>query len=93
MDQLAEVKRGEEAERLMANPMMVEAFENVRFSILDAMQKSAFGDQSTHHHLVIALQLLGQLERSLKDVAATGKMAQIQLAQGLGGKLRAAAGF
>ena len=93
MDQLTEVKRGEEAERLLANPLMVEAFEKTRGSILEAMNKSAFGDQSTHHHLVIALQLLSQIEKALRDTATTGKMAGIQLEKGFAGKIRAAAGF
>lgn len=93
MDQLAEVKRGEEAERLMANPIMKEAFDKVRTGIVDSMKESAFGDEKTHHHLVIALQVLGQLEKHLHDVATTGKMAKIQIERGLTGKLRAAAGF
>ena len=89
----AEMRRGEEAERLMASPIMVEAFDKVKDGILEAMHKSAFGDASTHHHLVIALQLLTQIERSIKSVAETGKMAKIQIEQGTVGKLRAAAGF
>lgn len=93
MDQLAEVQRGGEAERLMENPLIKDAFEKVRNGILDGMKNSAFGDQSTHHHLVIALQLLGQIEKSLKDIIVTGKMAEIQLEKGFSGKLRAAAGF
>lgn len=93
MDLHKEASRGQEAERLLANPLLVEAFQGVRNGILSGMEKSAFGDQSTHHHLVIALQLLGQIEKSLKDVAATGKMASIQLERGLIGNLRAAAGF
>ena len=41
MDQLAEVKRGEEAERLLSHPLMIEAFTGVKESILVAMNKSA----------------------------------------------------
>jgi len=93
MDQIDEASRGQEAERLLAHPLLVEAFQGVRNGILDGMQKSAFGDQSTHHHLVIALQLLAQIEKNLKDVVTTGKMASIQLEKGTLGKLRAAAGF
>lgn len=93
MDQLAESKRGEEAERLMANPIMQEAFSKVREGIVNSMKDSAFGDEKTHHHLVIALQVLGQIEKHMHDVAVTGKMARIQIERGLTGKLRAAAGF
>ena len=93
MDQLAEVRRGEEANRLLDHPLMKEAFDNTRNGILEAMNKSAFGDQSTHHHLVIALQLLGQIEKSLRDTAVTGKMAGIQLDKGIAGRIRGAVGF
>lgn len=93
MDQLAESKRGDEAERLMANPLMREAFDKVREGIVESMKSSAFGDERTHHHLVIALQVLGQIEKHLTDVATTGKLAKIQIEHGLTGKIRAAAGF
>lgn len=93
MGQIAEIKRGEEAERLLSNPIMKEAFSKVRDGIIDSMKTSAFGDERTHHHLVIALQVLEQVQKHLTDVATTGKMAKMQLEQGLTGKIRAAAGF
>jgi hypothetical protein len=92
-DNLKEVKRGEEAERLLENPVYQEAISTVRDGILTAMQNSALGDESTHHNLVIALQLVSQIEKSIKDVAATGKMAKIQASNGTFGAIRAAAGF
>ena len=93
MNQLDEIKRGEEAQRLLENPLMKEAFTKVHEGILQAMKDSPFGDEKTHNRLVIALQLLGQIEKQLRDVAATGKMAKIQTDRGIGGHLRAAAGF
>lgn len=93
MEQLAEVKRGEEAERLMNNPIMQEAFSKVRDGIISSMKDSAFGDDRTHHHLVIALQILCLVEKSIGDVATTGKMARIQIERGMTGRLKAAVGF
>lgn len=93
MNQEEEARRGEEAERLLAHPIIAEAFSKVREGITEAMNKSAFGDQSTHHHLVIALQILNKIEGNIKEVAVTGKMAKLQLEGGFAGKLRAAAGF
>lgn len=93
MDQLAESKRGEEADRLMDNPIMQEAFSKVRDGIVNSMKDSAFGDEKTHHHLVIALQVLGQIEKHLRDVSTTGKMARIQIERGMTGRLKAAVGF
>jgi len=93
MDQMAEVKRGEEAERLMNNPLLKEAFDKLRNGIMEAMATSAVADTGAHHNLVLALQTLMLIERNMREIMTTGKMASIQLEKGFTGKLRAAAGF
>ena len=52
------------------------------------MKVSAYGDEKTHNRLVIALQLLGQIEKHIKTVAETGKMAEIQSQGGVLQKLQ-----
>jgi len=52
------------------------------------MGQSAMGDEKTHNRLVIALQLLNQIERSLVTHIETGKMALIQSDESLGRKLK-----
>ena len=93
MDANAEIRRGAEAERLLENPLLQKCFTNIRDGIITSMNASAFGDEQSHHHLVIALQLASQIEKQLKDFAATGRMAKLQLKDGTFGKLRAASGF
>ncbi len=88
-----ELRRGAEAERLLENPLLQECFTKIRDGIIQSMNSSAFGDDQTHHHLVIALQLASQIEKQLRDIAATGRMAKLQLKDGAFGKLRAASGF
>ena len=78
MNNLEEIKRGEEADRILNNPLFIEAFEGVRESIINSMAQSAFGDAQTHNRLVIAMQLLAQIEKRLKDHVATGKMSSIK---------------
>lgn len=78
-----EIVRGEEARILLENPLLVEAFESVRKGIVGGMTSSAMGDEKTHNRLVIALQLLNQIEKQLKDHVDTGKMAQIQVNESL----------
>jgi hypothetical protein len=73
-----EISRGMEAELLLKNELFREAFDKTRQSIIDAMANSAFGDEKTHNHLVISLQLLNRVERCIKTVVETGKLAQIQ---------------
>jgi len=78
MTELEEIKRGEEADRLLKNPLFADAFEAVKETIVSSMATSAFGDAQTHNRLVIALQLLDQIERRLKDHIATGKMSALK---------------
>jgi hypothetical protein len=73
-----EISRGMEAELLLKNELFREAFDKTRQGIIDAMANSAFGDEKTHNHLVISLQLLNRVERCIKTVVETGKLAQIQ---------------
>jgi DNA-binding TFAR19-related protein (PDSD5 family) len=76
--QLTEVKRGEQASQVLDNPLFQESVEKVREGIIRSMATSPLGDSETHNRLVIAMQLLNQIEKQLTDVIQTGKMAAIQ---------------
>jgi len=76
---LAEIKRGDDAKKILENKVYIEAFETVKNNIIDAMNTSPLGDDKTHNRLVIALQTLSQIEKALTDVMQTGKMAKIQV--------------
>ena len=75
---LNDIKRGEKADDVLNNPLYQEAIQKVREGIISSMAASAFGDEKTHNRLVIAMQLLNQIEKQLKDVVLTGKMSAIQ---------------
>ena len=89
-----EVTRGEEAEYLLNHEIIKDAFGKTREGIYTAMNQAAMGDEKTHNRLVIALQLLNQIERHIKEVATTGKLAKIQFERDNGiNRLRKAVGF
>ena len=75
---LEEVKRGEQAAQILDNPIYKEALEKVKDSLISSMANSPLGDEKTHNRLVIALQLLNQINKQLTDVMTTGKLAAIQ---------------
>jgi hypothetical protein len=75
---LEEIKRGEQAAVVLDNPLYQEAITKVRESIVASMTNSPLGDEKTHNRLVIALQLLNQINKQLTDVMQTGKLASIQ---------------
>jgi hypothetical protein len=76
---LEEVKRGERAEEVLNNPLFIEAVAKVRDGIIVSMASSPLGDEQTHNRLVIAMQLLNQIEKQLTGVMQTGKMAKLQV--------------
>jgi len=75
---LSEIKLGEQASQVLDNPVYKDAIERVRENIVNSMTNSAIGDEKTHNRLVIALQLLNQINKQLTDVMQTGKLAAIQ---------------
>jgi hypothetical protein len=77
--QINEIKRGEQADNVLSNPEFINAVSKVREGIVASMTASPLGDAETHNRLVIGLQLLSQIEKQLKDVIATGKMATLQV--------------
>ena len=76
--QLEEVKLGEQAAQILDNPVYQDAIAKVRENIVSSMTNSPLGDEKTHNRLVIALQLLNQINKQLTDVMQTGKLAAIQ---------------
>jgi hypothetical protein len=83
-----EINKGQEADRILNNPVYKEAIESVRKGIVDAMASSPMGDDKTHNRLVIALQLVNQIDRNLKSYMQTGQMAKIQASGGAVQKIR-----
>ncbi len=74
-----ELADGLEAQQLLDNRVYQSAVAKVRDGVVASMAQSAIGDKETHHQLVIVLQLLDQLERNIRNVANTGKLAALQL--------------
>ena len=76
---LEEIKRADRAEEVLNNPLFIEAVSKVRDGIIASMAASPLGDEQTHNRLVIAMQILNQIEKQLTDVVQTGKMAKLQV--------------
>lgn len=73
-----EDRRGFEAERVLNEPLLKEAFEQVEKGIVEAMKRVPMGDTKTQHELVLTLQLLGKVKGYIEEVVQTGKLARIQ---------------
>ena len=73
-----EIRRGEEAARLVEAPLLKEAFDKIEAGIIDAMKRVPMGDTKTQHELVLSLQLFGRIKGHMAEVMETGKLARIQ---------------
>ena len=73
-----EVRRGEEAKRVMAEPLLTEAFAAVEATLIDAIKRVDVGAKDRHQDLIVSLQLLGKVRGYLTDAVVTGRMAQLQ---------------
>jgi len=76
-----EERRGFEAERVLNEPLLKEAFEKVEARLIESMKLVPMGDTKTQHELVLSLQLLGNVKKQIEEVAQTGKLAQVSKAE------------
>lgn len=93
MTEKEEIIRGHAAQDLIDNPLFKDAINAVREGVILSIASSAMGDEKTHNRLAIALQIINQIEKQLKDHIATGKMASLQIGGGVVQKIRSVAGL
>jgi len=65
------VQRGIEAERVLQEPLLKEAFKSVRERLVEKLEECAIGDITTQQSLTLCLQVLkniqGYLESAVRD--------------------------
>jgi hypothetical protein len=75
----AERQRGEEARRLLAHPLLAEAFAAIDADLRRRWEASGDGESAARERLWLALRLLGRLRGALAEVLETGRLAAVQL--------------
>ncbi|MGH6932282.1 MAG: hypothetical protein ACREEE_07590 [Dongiaceae bacterium] len=75
----AEFRRGEQARRLLEDPLLREAFATVEAALTDAWRASAEGAAAERERLWLMLRLLGRVRGHLSEALETGRLAQAQL--------------
>jgi hypothetical protein len=73
-----EIRRGQEAERVLAEPLLVEAFAAIEESVVGRLRRVDVGDEDGQRDLVVTLQLLGKVKQYITDVVTTGRMAALE---------------
>lgn len=77
-NQFDAINRASHAERLLAEPLIKEAFRAVESGLVDALKRSEIGDESTHHNLAISLQLLSNVERQFNNWIRDGQLEAVK---------------
>jgi len=76
-----ESRRGEQARRLLEDPLLQEAFATVDVALRNAWVATTDDATTERERLWIMLKLLGRLRSHLSEVLETGKLADRQLAE------------
>ena len=72
-----EIRRGEEAKRLLSEPLFVEAFTAVEQALISRMRTVDVGAHEAQRDLIVSLQLLGKVKQYIEQVAVSGRLAQM----------------
>jgi hypothetical protein len=73
--------RGAQAERLLRDPLLVEAFDVLENEFMQAWRQSAVADTEARERIYNLCQALEGVKGHLKTVVDTGKLAQANLDQ------------
>ena len=71
-----DAQRGREAEELLENPMLAEAFDKIEASYMDEWRQSKLADIEERERLWLAIQVLGEVKRHLRVVVENGVIAK-----------------
>jgi hypothetical protein len=75
-----EQRRGEQARRLLEEPLLVEAFATVEQGLRRQWEASGPGEEAARERLWLMLKLLGRVQGLLTETLETGRLAEAQLA-------------
>lgn len=74
-----ELQRAHAAQRIMEDPLVIEAFETLEKSVIDAMKNGVELTADDLTRLWLTLRLTGKLKAWFGGIIATGTMADMEL--------------
>lgn len=74
-----QMDRGERANRILAEPLVKEAFDKIRAEIIEAWENSAADDERGRHNAYLLQRLLRNFESHFKQIVRTGEAAKREL--------------
>jgi hypothetical protein len=83
-----EIRRGFEAQRILEEPLLKEAFSAIESAILTGMKRIDVGARDAQRDLIVTLQLLDKLRAHIQTHITTGKLADIAKQESLATRAR-----
>lgn len=71
-----DAQRARDAEELLDNPLLAEAFDKIESSYMNEWRQSKLPDLEERERLWLAIQVLGEVKRHLRVVVENGVVAQ-----------------
>ena len=71
-----ELRRADEAKRLLDNPLFKEAFETIRKALIEHLLNTRVAEEVERDRLYIAIKALDLVEQHIQSVLETGKLAK-----------------
>jgi hypothetical protein len=72
-----EISRGEDAKRILDDPLFKESFDTVEKSLVASLRTVPLTDSGLEREIVRSIQLLYRVRGYLEDVLSTGKLAAL----------------
>jgi len=79
MDIETSINRGKEAQRVLAEPVLVEAFRALETAYTEEWKQSAFADTGKRESAFLMLTALGDLQRQIQAFVTDGQISQGKL--------------
>lgn len=76
-----DLRKGRAAERLLAEPVLVEAFDTLAAEYMKKWKATITRDTESRERLWMAIRVLDEVRTHLSHLAAGGKMAQAEIDQ------------
>ena len=73
-----EIRRGQDAERLLNDPLYKEAFELTRENLLELLLNTKISEEVERDRIYITIKSLDLVDEHIRSVLATGRLAEGQ---------------
>ena len=71
-----EIKRGQDAERLVKDPLYKEAFDVTKENLIDMLLNTKISEEVERDRIYITIKSLDLVDQHIKSVLETGKLAE-----------------